>query len=269
MVQDEPAAAVDPAFERELAEFEAKLAANAHAFAIFDLDLDADRKSIRARWGQLSSRFHPDRLGPEGLGHLRSRVEPVFAALSEAHGVLSNQSEREELRRVIEAGGEPGKPGQDARSLVRNALEAEMLSRDADKLLKAGNFVRALELYERALALHPGEAEIQAAAAWCRYQVDGRTEAAATAALEILARAVDEQPKCARAHFYRGLVFLQQRQESAATRSFEDALKADRRFTDAERQLRALQLKKRAATEEREPAAKKKGGLRGLFTRKD
>lgn len=269
LMQTPPKDGGDSEFEQQLEELESKVANNAHAFALFDLDLEAGRKQVRARWAELSGRFHPDRLGAEGLGHLRDRVEKVFAALSEAQGILSNKEERAALKAAVESGADPTQPGQDARTVVRNALEAEMLARDADKLLKKGGFARALELYDKARALHAGEAEIEAAAAWCRYQVEGRTPEAAKTALEVLAVTVEDQPMCARAHYYRGLVLLQAHQEELAKVSFADALKADRHFTDAERQLRAMKLNKKAVAQQQRDDNKKKSGIRGLFGRKD
>jgi tetratricopeptide (TPR) repeat protein len=269
MLQRKPSAAgAETEFEKELGEFEQKIADKAHAFTLFDLSLDAGRKEIRARWAELSGKFHPDRLEADGLGHLHDRVEPVFASLSEAQGVLTNKGERESLKNQIESGVDPAKANQEARVVVRNALEAEMIARDADKLLKSGHFGRALADYERALALHPGEAEIQAAAAWCRFQVEGRSIGAGDTALNVLAEAIENQPKCARAHYYHGLILLQRKDEAAATASFRSALQADRHFTDAERQLRAINLRKKAAQQAQAEEPKKKGGLRGLFGKK-
>lgn len=267
MLHASPAdAAAAAAFEGDLAALEAKVGANAHAFALFDLPLDAERKQIRGRWADLSARFHPDRLGAEGLDHLKPRVEKVFAALSEAHGVLMDAGQRENLRKIVESGVDPSSSTADARVVVRNAIEAEMIAREADKLLKAGSFARALAKYEEALALHAAEAEIQAAAAWCRYQVQERSAAAADAALEVLAAAVAEQPKCARAHYYRALILLGREDEAGARVGLRAALEANPRFTDAERQLRALDLRRKATAPETDP--KRKSGLRGLFGRK-
>ncbi len=267
MIQEAAAPAGDPEFEADLAALEERVKADANAFELFAIPLDFGRKQIRQRWAELSGKFHPDRLEPVGLGHLRERVEPVFAALSEAQGILSDKTQREDLKKLIESGADPTNTGQDVRKVVRNALEAEMIARDADKLLKGGSFTRALELYDRARALHPGEPEIQAAAAWCRYNEEGRTKSAAEMALGVLATAVEDQPKCARAHYYRGLILLQQRDEDGAKACFVSALQADGHFTDAERQLRAIKLRKKNASTPAEES-KKKGGLRGLFGRK-
>ena len=121
---------------------------------------------------------------------------------------------------------------------------------------------------DKALGLHPTEAEIQACAAWCRFQVTGRTHDGGTDALAIFERAIEDAPKCARIQYYKGLVLMHRKDEPGAQVAFRAALEADRYFTDAERQLRAIMLRKKTAEAEAS-TQKKKGGLRGLFGRKD
>ena len=84
----------------------------------------------------------------------------------------------------------------------------------------------------------------------------------------ILDAAIEDQPKCARAHYYKGLILMQRGEEAIAKLAFRGALEADRHFTDAERQLRAIDLKAKAAKQAEEPP-KRKSGFRGLFGRKD
>lgn len=255
----------DDPFENQLLTLESKLRAGAHAFALMGVSLDAGRKEVRSAWAVLSRRFHPDALEAEGRGHLRDRVQNVFAALSEANSTLSNNAERDKLKRALELDPQAG-ADVDPNAVVRNALEAEMLARDADKFLKAGNYPRALEIYERSLALAPREAEVQACAAWCRFQLTQRTRLDATTAMRTIAAAVDEQPRCGRAHYYLGLTRLSAGQDKLALASFEAAFEADPKLIDAERQARAIRLNSKNRSKTSEP--KKSFGLRGLFGRK-
>ncbi|MCA9685836.1 MAG: hypothetical protein KC457_26910, partial [Myxococcales bacterium] len=117
-----------PAFMAQLAELETRIAAEANAFVLFGLEIDADRKQIREVWAELSKTFHPDALEGLGRGHLHDRVEPVFAALSEAYGILGNKDERAKLASALEAGGKNLKAGDDAAVIVRNAFEAEIMA---------------------------------------------------------------------------------------------------------------------------------------------
>ncbi|TPV93136.1 MAG: tetratricopeptide repeat protein [Myxococcales bacterium FL481] len=256
----------DDPFEEQLLTLESKIRAGAHPFALMGLALDAGRKDVRSAWAVLSLRFHPDALEAEGRGHLRDRVQQVFAALSEANATLSNGTEREKLRHALEIDPD-AHSSVDPTAVVRNALEAEMLARDADKFLKAGNYPRALELYERSLSLAPREVEVTASAAWCQFQLTQRSRGDAVVAIQTLEAAVTEQPKCARAHYYLGLARLAAGLEKLALTSFEAAHACDAKLIDAERQARAIRLKQKNRGRVNE--TKRGFGLRGLFGRKE
>ncbi|PRQ09612.1 J domain-containing protein [Enhygromyxa salina] len=262
----------DEAFERTLVELEARVAAEANAFAMFDLELDADRKQIRAVWSELSKTYHPDALESTGRASLRSRVEQVFAALSEAYGVLSKQEEREKLREALEMGG-PLKAGEDTSAVVRNAFEAEMIARDADKLLSAKQWTRAAALFEKAHTLSPQDSDIEAALHYSTFRAstagDDRKRAVST--ITQLAKVIEQAPACARAHYFTGLIQLGIDENTNAKHSFGDAIRLDPRNIDAERQLRALRIRERSSSTGA-PAGKKDdkkkgsfGGLLGLF----
>jgi len=261
------AATNDANIESDLAVMENKLQRGAHAFELFDVPLDVERKQIRHTWGELSRKFHPDAMQSLGLGHLRERVEKVFAALSEAHAVLSDSDKRKNLKALVELGGGTIKAGQSAANIVRTVLDAELVAREADKFLRAGKFDRALESYRKAAELNANEPEVQAALVWCEFQTGPKTPASAKNTLTILAGIVEDQPKCARAHYFRGLVLLAIQNDNLALGCFQAAFEADPLMIDAERQARAIKSRK-AAERAKQAADKKSFGLKGLFGKK-
>lgn len=254
-------------FETQLAALEAKVAAEANAFELFGLEPDAGRKDIRAVWAELSKTFHPDALEGTGRTHLRPRVEPTFAALSEAYGILSNKEERAKLREALELGGTTLKAGEDTAAVVRNAFEAEMLAREADKLLRARQWARALEQYERAHELSPQDTDIEAALYYSRFRAGSGDPALAMTAVGALTKLTDDQPLCARAYYFAGLIQLGLDDTQTAKRNFAKAHKLDPRNVDAERQLRAINLREKGPSGSRSGDDKKSsfGGLRNLF----
>ncbi len=261
--EPEPA---DDGFEAGLVALEAKIADEAHAFALFGLELDAERKQIRAVWAELSKAYHPDALEGAGRSGLRERVERVFAALSEAYGVLSDKTQREQLREALSASGGTLKAGEDTAAVVRNAFEAELIARDADKLLKAREWARAAELFGRAHALSPKDSDIEAALLYAEFRRGDASDAAST--ITKLAKVVEDTPNCARAYYFKGLVELGVNASSAAKQSFATAHELDPRNIDAERQLRAIKLRERGSSASKSESKddKKRGfGLRGLF----
>lgn len=252
----EPTAEADPEFLAELERFEGLIADGTHAFDLLGVALDATKRDVRRAWGGLSRTYHPDALQAKGLGHLRERVEQVFAALSEAQLTLSDAEQREQLKRVIEAGGDTSRPDVDAAALARAALEAEVVARDGDKLLGAGKFDRALAKYERALELTPEEPDIRSAILWCRFQLSSKTAADADVAGSGIDLVLQDAPNLARAHYFRGMIHLQQGNERRALQSLNAAHEADPKLVDAERQARAIMAR-------RTPDKKKKKGLFG------
>jgi tetratricopeptide (TPR) repeat protein len=256
-------------FEPRLASLEAKIADEANAFMLFDLPLEAERKQIREHWAELSKTFHPDALEAAGRGHLRERVERVFASLSEAYGVLSDKDQRAKLREAIEAGGSI-KAGEDATAVVRNVFEAELLARDADKLLRGNLWERARDLYARAHQLSPNDGDIEAALHYATHQAGPRQLADTRQILTQLGMIIQVAPNCARAHYFAGLLHVQIDESDAAKLRFIEALRLDPRNVDAERQLRVLKLRERGPGAEAQPKKddKKGFGLRGLFGKK-
>jgi tetratricopeptide (TPR) repeat protein len=258
-------AASDP-FEAELIDLEKRVAADANPFDLFELGLDTDRKEVRARWADLSKRFHPDAVEAVGRSDLRDRTEAIFASLSEAYGILSSKEKREQLKLVIESGG-TGKSNEDTAAVVRNALEAEMVARDGDKLLKRNNYARAAECYRRASELSPQDFDTKAALLWCEFQLGPRAANDVAVVLTNLELVINEQEKCARAHYYRGLAYLQMKNDRLARESLQKTLAIDPRMTEAERQLHAINVRMRQQKEEKKEET---GGLsfKNLFGRK-
>jgi tetratricopeptide (TPR) repeat protein len=233
-------------FAAELQRIESAVASGAHAFDLLGLPRTAERPQIRAAWHALSRRFHPDALHHSELGHLRERSEAVFASLNEAYQILSDPAQREELVALLRAGMRPGTGPHTPVPTPQAILESDVAMREADTLLRVGNFERALERYHKAASLSPDEVEPQVAIAWCEYQRSpdrvGRHEATRTVLLQLL----KVQPRSARAHYYLGLLHLHAGEDEAALASFAAALELEPEMIDAKRQVHAIELRRKA-----------------------
>lgn len=251
------AGATDPArladFTAQLEQLEAAVAAGAHAFELMGVPIDAGKPQVRAAWHTLSRRFHPDALAHHELGHLRERSATVFASLNEAYQLLSDPRQREELAGLLRAGGRPGPAPQAATPSAQAILATEVLVREGDILLRAGNFERALDRFTRAAALCPGEAELQAAVVWCEYQLSPDRDAAREPTHAGLRAALSQQPRCARAHYYLGLLHLQTGEDESALAAFTLALEVEPEMLDAKRQVHAIELRRNSPPEPPRP----------------
>lgn len=252
-------------FTAELGELEAKVASKAHAFDLLGIAIDSGKREIRRAFGELSRRFHPDSLQARGLGDLRPRVSDVFAALSEAQALLSDETKREQLRDAVSRGITVAQSTADATAMARSAFESELLAKDGDKYLKAGRFDRAHEHYSRALQHTPDEPDLIGALTFCTYNLSHRTREDGMRAQKELAAVLADAPLLARVHYFHGLVLRDLGAVDPALAALNRAMELDPRLIDAERQARALRSSRPAA-----PAAQEKprGGLRGMFGKK-
>jgi tetratricopeptide (TPR) repeat protein len=257
-------AAAAAAFVAELEALEAKLAKGAHAFDLFGIPLTATKRDVRSAWGELSRKFHPDALQAQGRAHLRERVSRAFAALSEAQQVLSDAERRDELRAAIERGEhQPAKDGQDATARAHAVFHSELLAKEADKLLRVNRYDRALERYREAARYDADEPDLEAAIAWCEYQLSPKAPADAARIQATLAKVIEAAPRIARAHYFLGFVLADRGRRNAAIESFRTASRLDPRLIDAERQARAIEL--RTGGPSPSGSGAKRGGLKGLF----
>lgn len=248
-------------FIAELDDLEAKIAAKAHAFDLLGIAGDSGKREVRRAFGELSRRFHPDSLQARGLGDLRARVGEVFAILSEAQALLSDETKREQLRDAIARGVTVAQSTADATAMARAAFESEVLARDGDKYLKAGRFDRAHEHYSRALQHTPDEPDLIGALTFCNYNLSRRGREDAVRAQKELAAVLAEAPQLARVHYFHGLVLRDLGAIEPALAALARASQLDPRLIDAERQARAIRPARPAAEE-------KPRGLRGMFGKK-
>lgn len=264
----------DDPFIADLRAIEAKLGEHVHAFELFGVPLDATKKDVRRAWGDLSRKFHPDALRAQGREALHDRVSKVFAALSEAQQVLNDAEQRAELKHAVESGEhEATKGGKDATATARAVFQSELLAREADKLLRASRFDRALARYREASSLNADEPDLRAAITWCEFQVSPQADEDAVRARKELLAVIDEAPNIARAHYFLGFVLIAQGQPAVAIETFRRAAQLDPRLIDAERQARALEVRMgrtppAIASSSRTPSKPKRSGLKGLFGKK-
>ena len=138
-----------------------------------------------------------------------------------------------------------------------------------------GNYARAAEKFRESLELSNADPNVKVYEHWCRYQLAEREEQAQQKTLRILQTIVEDTPTCANAYYYMGLIYIHSGDNTNAKVALNAALSHNPRLTDAERQLRALQIRSRSASNapsqpraESSEKPEKVGGLRGLFGKK-
>jgi hypothetical protein len=108
--------------------------------------------------------------------------------------------------------------------------------------------------------LHADQPDVVVSLAWCRFNLDGRSEQAGVTARRAIKEVLEKQPKLAKAHYFLGMILVAVGQDKLSIPSFEAAREHDPRLVDAERQLRAVRIRLQQSGAVPAPAASKPGG---------
>ncbi len=73
-------------------------------FVLLEVSPAADKKELRRSYFRLSKEFHPDRYYGRKLGSYQRRLQQVFAALSSAFELLSDDARRAEAEQRTRSG---------------------------------------------------------------------------------------------------------------------------------------------------------------------
>ena len=68
-------------------------------FALLEVDPAVDKKELRRSYFRLSKEFHPDRYYGRKLGVYQRKLQQLFAALSSAFELLSDDGRRAEAQK--------------------------------------------------------------------------------------------------------------------------------------------------------------------------
>lgn len=151
-------------------------------YAVLGVPRQADLATVRRAYVASAKSFHPDVLLRLGLDDVRDEANAVFAAVSEAHAVLSDPTAR---RLYDESLGDGGTQE------VQRAATAESLFRKGEVLLRMGSFDEALRFLRPAVELCGEDAVYLEACGWALFKKQASEPDAARAALE---RAVGIDP---------------------------------------------------------------------------
>jgi tetratricopeptide (TPR) repeat protein len=248
---------------------QAKLAAltsGADHFRFLDLPRTATRDQIKTSYFQLAKIFHPDRLAIVQLGHLRAEVERIFARLSEAFAVLSDDSRRKEYLHILAQGGEEAVRRREEADAEKAAklMGAEDHFQKGEAALRRSQWSVALAELKKAVEQNPEEGEHHALYAWATYVSAPDKSRVHTEVQKGLSRALELNPQCVPACYYQGQVALQGGDPDTAVAHFQKTLKLSPGHVEAERELRLIEMRRAKG----DPKDKKGAGLFDRFRKK-
>ncbi|MCX7943988.1 MAG: response regulator [Deltaproteobacteria bacterium] len=216
------------------------IAKNGNYFDLLGVNQMSTISEIKRAYITLAKEFHPDRIPTSAGREVRKMAEELFQILTEAHNTLTDEQKRQEyINRVIQTGKT------EAADEVTRLLAAEGKFQAGEEFLKKRLFGKAAESFKEALDLYPDEAEYFAYYGWALYQSEPENQEVLKKARDAIATAITKNPKLDKAYLFMGYIYKGINRDDLAERQFEKAIQCNPDCTDALRELKLLDLKKR------------------------
>jgi tetratricopeptide (TPR) repeat protein len=168
----------------------------------------------------------------------------IFAAINEAHDVLSDDVRRSAYLRQVESGAAGALP-------KGRSAEVDVLERQAEAALRKKEFTRAAELYGRAFAISKNAGHL-AQEAWSIY-LDPEQKSNLAGVKRMLEQALKMDNACDRAAYSLGVIARVEGELDKAEKLFRSAMHSNPRNAEAATELRLIEMRR------------KKPGKKGLF----
>jgi tetratricopeptide (TPR) repeat protein len=173
-------------------------------YELLGVERNATPAQIKRAYLKAAKRLHPDALSHLGLDDLKHEANEIFAEIAKAHSTLLDREQRQSYDASLD-----GHSAVDAHQVA----QAEALYRKGEILLRAGNFIAALDFLEAAARLWPEEPEYQSAYGWALHRKNPPESERARKHLE---RAVALKGDHAESHRRLGLVLKALGEDEAA-----------------------------------------------------
>jgi len=209
-------------------------------FDLLGVSQNSSIQEIKRAYIALAKEFHPDRIPNSAGRELRKMAEELFTLLTEAHNVLTDEQKRSEYINKITQASKA-----EAADDVSRLLAAEGKFQAGEEYLKRRLFSKAAESFKEAIDLYPEEAEYFAHYGWALFQSEPESQEVLKKARDAIATAITKNPKLDKAYLFMGYIYKSINRDDLAERQFEKAIQCNPDCTDALRELKLLDLKKR------------------------
>jgi curved DNA-binding protein CbpA len=191
---------------------------------------------LRGLFTNLAKKYHPDAFPMDVPDASKEKAREITAALNDAYQTLTNDEKRAEYVALLADDRIKG----DARKaeLIR---EAEVKSQMGVVMLKKREYQKAREFFRFAMEADDSNGAYKAFFGWAMF-ADPKfdRDEAMKKAYPLMLEALKASPKDANIHYYLGRILKEQDKPAEALHHFREALRADRKHTDAEREYRLL-----------------------------
>lgn len=202
---------------------------------------DASDAAIKSSYLRLAKDFHPDRLVGDGGTGLKNKADRLFAMIAEAYQTLTDAKKRRQYDDEVILGK---KSDDDASDEANAILNAEHHFLKGERLLRAGNTAKAFEAFAQAVELYPRESEYQACYGWTMWKLNHPANPGkASEAEKVLRDALKANARNDKAHLFLGQIARVKGELDEAKKHFEKALAIQPDNTDAQRELRVMEMR--------------------------
>jgi tetratricopeptide (TPR) repeat protein len=209
------------------------------AFGVLDVSRSASDDDVRNAYAELAKRTHPDRFSGSGRALLQV-AEEVFAAVGEAYEQIGARANR--LQYIARERGR----AQEEKELAEGhrALQGEIAFQKGEAALRAKRIERALEHFERAVALYPEEGEYHAYRGWTHYLAAPERPQRLAEAIGFVQKGRKLAPDREKPYLFLGRLCLADGRQDIAEKMFARAVQLDPDCVEALRELRLLHMRR-------------------------
>ncbi|MBK7977710.1 MAG: J domain-containing protein [Deltaproteobacteria bacterium] len=220
-------------------------------FELLGVKQDAPLDEVKSAYFKLAKQYHPDRFVATMSESELAKVRELSSRVNQAFQDLRNETTRQEYLKKL------ADPEREKKRLEASGIIEAMIDHEKGRMaLKQSNFELALQHFQRASALHPGEAEYHFMIAQSLQRARGVENSSNRAAIESeLRKAVDLQPNNAGYRIGIGHYWKARGEMEKAFGHYKEALKLDPKNHEAIREIRPSESRKEKEREERKRAA--------------
>jgi hypothetical protein len=230
-----------------IAERLAVLDAGGDHFTLLGVSETSGPNEIRTKYFDLARHLHPDRLKAAEIADHKKDGQRLFARINEAFSVLTEPAKRTRYMAAVRAGGESALIANEVatETAVRRALEAEERFRHGEMALRRQQFDVAVREFQKAVDLHPEEADHHALLGWAWYVAAANKASAVPIARGHLMHAIEINQRCANAFLGLGRIARMEGNEADALKHFHNVIALVPGHQEAMTELRAIEARRK------------------------
>jgi curved DNA-binding protein CbpA len=202
-------------------------------FEVLGVGRDAPSSKIKVAYFQLAKQYHPDTVLAGESAEQRELRADIFARVSEAWRVLSDDGRRAAYVEELASGGAPTVD-------IAALLEAEQVFQEAVIYVKTRQYAAALSSIDRAAQLNPSEPEFDVWRAWVLFLVDDDKKGRRASSERAIEAALKTNPRCVPAYLFLGQMAKLTGDLAQAERHLKRGLAIDGENPDLQRELKHL-----------------------------